>query len=336
MGIAGHASSGVIRSRVAPALALYLLAPLVAEYLLGDFPLTALPFLIILAPVYGGAALLIREATRRAGRGWPTILLLALAFGLLLEGVVNQSLFNPDYAHAHLLDRGFIPALGIAGPWTLYVLTLHTVWSISVPILLVEEFTGEERTRPWLSRWGLGLVTILLVVAARLTAAFTERTYDFRASIVQLAAVVLLAAILVGTAFFMPRRRPAASNATAPSAWAVFAAAFVAASLFIGSFTYLPTWAVITLDLVLYGGMLLAVSRWSSRLGWGRRHRVALGTGALLTYAWHSFVTRPVVPASPGLSLVSHVVFAAAALSLLVLEVRALTSERHEREPAPA
>jgi hypothetical protein len=75
-----------------------------------------LPLLFVLAPVYGGAALLIREVTRRAGRGWPTILLLALAFGLLLEGVVNQSLFNPEYAHAHLLDRGFLPALGIAVP----------------------------------------------------------------------------------------------------------------------------------------------------------------------------------------------------------------------------
>jgi hypothetical protein len=72
--------------RVAPALGLYLLAPLVAEYLLGDFPLTRLPLLFVLAPVYGRAALLIREATRRAVRGWPTILLLALAFGLLLEG----------------------------------------------------------------------------------------------------------------------------------------------------------------------------------------------------------------------------------------------------------
>jgi manganese transport protein len=69
---------------------LYLLAPLVAEYLLGDFPVTRLPLLFVLAPVYGGAALLIREVTRRAGRGWPTILLLALAFGLLLEGVVGR------------------------------------------------------------------------------------------------------------------------------------------------------------------------------------------------------------------------------------------------------
>ncbi len=65
-----------------PAIALYFLAPLVAEYLLGDFPLTYLPLLLLLAPMYGGGALLIREVTRRLGRGWPTMMVLALAYGV--------------------------------------------------------------------------------------------------------------------------------------------------------------------------------------------------------------------------------------------------------------
>jgi hypothetical protein len=51
------------------ALTLFFLAPLVAEYLLGDLPITLLVALIMLAPMYGGGALLIRELTRRAGRG---------------------------------------------------------------------------------------------------------------------------------------------------------------------------------------------------------------------------------------------------------------------------
>ncbi|MER7505258.1 hypothetical protein AB0L05_17335 [Nonomuraea pusilla] len=42
--------------RILPALGLALLSPLVAEFLLGDFPLTHLPFLVMLAPTYGGAA----------------------------------------------------------------------------------------------------------------------------------------------------------------------------------------------------------------------------------------------------------------------------------------
>jgi hypothetical protein len=66
-----------------------------------------------MAPMYGGGALVIREAVRRAGRGWPSILALGLAYGVLEEGLVTQSLFNRDYAGLRLLDPAYIPALGI-------------------------------------------------------------------------------------------------------------------------------------------------------------------------------------------------------------------------------
>jgi hypothetical protein len=36
-----------------PAIALYFLAPLVAEFLLGDFSLTYLPLVLVFAPMYG-------------------------------------------------------------------------------------------------------------------------------------------------------------------------------------------------------------------------------------------------------------------------------------------
>ena len=132
--------------RVAPAIVLFFLAPWVAEFLLGDFPITWLPLILVLAGMYGGGALLIREVARRTGRGWPTIVLLALAYGVLEEGVTTMSLFNPGYVGAHLLDQGYLPALGIAVPWTIFVLGLHTVWSISVPIALVEQGTRRRAT----------------------------------------------------------------------------------------------------------------------------------------------------------------------------------------------
>jgi hypothetical protein len=50
--------------------------------------------LAALAPMYGGGALLIREIVRRKGRGWPSIILLALAYGILGEGIATESLFN--------------------------------------------------------------------------------------------------------------------------------------------------------------------------------------------------------------------------------------------------
>lgn len=82
-------------------------------------------------------------------------------------------------------------------------------------------------------------------------------------------------------------------------------------------------------DVALLAGTALAVTRWSARPGWGRLHRLALGAAGLLTYAWHAFLTGPLVPASPGLVLVSHVVFALGAVVLVAVEIRA--ARRTER-----
>src|SRR4029453_16303028 len=55
-------------SRMAPVLLLLLVAPLVAEFLLGDVSLALLGALVVFIPLYGG--------------GWPAIVVLAAAFGV--------------------------------------------------------------------------------------------------------------------------------------------------------------------------------------------------------------------------------------------------------------
>ena len=74
--------SEVRRRGIWPALGLLFVAPLVAEFLLGNLPIKLLPALVVLAPMYGGGALLIREAVRRTGRGWPSVLLLGMAYAI--------------------------------------------------------------------------------------------------------------------------------------------------------------------------------------------------------------------------------------------------------------
>jgi hypothetical protein len=128
------------RGNIAAVITLLFVTPLVAEYLLGDLPLKLLPALIVLAPAYGGGAVLIRESARRMGRGWPTMLILGVAYTLIAEGLVTQSLFNHDYLkmHMQLLDHAYIPAVGIGGWWTLFMFNLHTFWSMGVSIALLE------------------------------------------------------------------------------------------------------------------------------------------------------------------------------------------------------
>jgi len=81
--------------RIAPALGLFILSPVVGEFLLGNVSIDALPIGLVMSPMYGGGAVIIREVARRAGKGWPTMFLLALASAAIEEGLVCQTLFNP-------------------------------------------------------------------------------------------------------------------------------------------------------------------------------------------------------------------------------------------------
>ncbi|MEV6152315.1 hypothetical protein AB0L53_18410 [Nonomuraea sp. NPDC052129] len=315
--------------RILPAFGLALLSPLVAEFLLGDFPLTSLHFLVLLAPTYGGAALLIREVARRAGIGWPGIVLMSLAYGVFEEGIMTMSLFNPNYAGQRLLDPGFVPALGIGVPWTLFVLALHTVWSMSVPIALTEELTGARRTTPWLGKIGLTVTAVLAVLGAALTTVFSYMNGHFLASVPQLVAIVVIVVALVVLAFRLPRRTNVHRAAEAPAPWLVLVVTLVAGVLFEAPNVLLGDQVGLGITLLagVEVGMTALALFWSARRGWDGRHRMALAGGALLTYVWHAFFSGPVVPATPLINLVSHIVFGLGALVLLAFAVRRVAAD---------
>jgi hypothetical protein len=83
---AGHERLADRSWRVGPVVGLFLLAPLVGEYLLGNVSIVEIWALPVLALLYGSGAILIREVARRTGRGWPTMLVLGLAYGLIEAG----------------------------------------------------------------------------------------------------------------------------------------------------------------------------------------------------------------------------------------------------------
>src|SRR6266700_2659100 len=159
--------------RRAPALVLFFMAPVIAEFVIGDLSLRQAGALVVLAPIYGGGAILIREVVRRRGGGWPALLALALAYGVVEEGLLTQSLFNTHYLGLRLLAYGYVPALGISPVWTVFVLTIHVVWSISIPMALTETIFRERGSRPWLGIPGLVVAGVLYVLGAIGTLAFS-------------------------------------------------------------------------------------------------------------------------------------------------------------------
>jgi len=278
--------------RLAPALWLLMLASFIAEFLLGDFSFRSLGFLLVFLPLYGGGALLIREVVRRTHRGWPSIVLLAVAYALIEEGFATQSLFNPNYAGQHLLAYGYVPLLGTSPVWSLFVLSIHVVWSISTPILIAEGLAGDRRTTPWLGRVGLAIVAVLYIVGCTLTTLFTLGMSHFVASAPQFVAVALLVVVLVAAAFLgfrgaAPQRRPG----SVPAPWLAGLVVLVLASAFMvveyaAPSRGLPA-AITVLGMaacqVIAGALIVT---WSRVEGWGPSHYLAIATGTVLTYGW--------------------------------------------------
>jgi hypothetical protein len=325
-------------SRCLPAaIGLVALAPLVAEFLLGDLPIKLLPALIVLAPFYGGGALLIREITRRAGRGWPTIWLLALAYGIIEEAFTTQTLFNPNYMHLnlHLLDSAYIPALGIGAWWTIFVLALHTVWSISVPIALIEATVPRRASTPWLGNWGLAVIVVLYLAG---TVAVTSRGFQtdhFLATPAQFAASAAIVVLLVIVGFRLPGPRKAdvaqSGAQSVPSPWLFGFIALAAGSAILLVPKAWDWWAA-AIILALELGVAVLVLYFSRRTGWQPAHKLALAAGAALSYAWHAFIQTPVVGGTGIDVRIGNGVFALGAILLIVFAARRLRAATQRRE----
>jgi hypothetical protein len=318
----------VVIKRIAPAIGLFFLAPLVAEFLLGDLPINMLGVLLILAPLYGGGALLVREIARRRGLGWPGIFVLALAYAVVEEAFTTQTLFNPNYLHLnlHLLAPAYIPALGIGAWWTLFVLTLHTIWSISTSIALMEAVVPDRSTAPWLGWVGLSVIAVFFTLAAIASTRFEIRQDHFIASKAQFAVSAVVCVVLIGIGLFLRQKPIVRQPAWLPGPWVVGAAALVAGSVFL----IVPNawgWLAVAVYILLYLGMIAFAGIASHRTGWDGRHRFALAAGASLAYAWHAFIQTPAVGTATRVDRIGNVIFAAALLLFLFIAAKRTASQ---------
>jgi hypothetical protein len=281
------------RHRLLMAFGLLLLAPTVGEYLLGNIPISQYGDVLVLVPLYGAGALLIRESARRLGRGWPTIALFAAAYALIEEGPVDQMIFNPGYLDLpSFAGYAEVPGLGISGSLVLWSLALHTVWSICVPIALVEAFDPTP-TVPWLGRVGLTVTALLFVAGCVFLGVVQAHDLHFVGTPAQfVVTTVAIIGLVVAGLLVGPPPAPAVDDAgvRAPHPVVVAAVAFVLTSAYWLS-TSLPVHGVpgVVLGIACFAAAVVLgvwiIRRWSSRPGWDGRHRLALAAGAAATYA---------------------------------------------------
>jgi len=301
-------------------ITLFFVAPLVAEFLLGDLPLKLLPALIMLAPMYGGGAVLIRETVRRTGRGWPSILLLGAAYALIEEGFSTQSLFNHDYLkmHMHLLDPAYISALGIGGWWTLFMLNVHTFWSIGVSIALVEGLVPEAAESPWMGRVGDAVVAVLFLLGVAASTAFQMKKDTFRASHVQFLGIGVVCLVLIFAAFLLPVRSARTKRGFAPSPWLTGSLALVAGLIVMQTSPHLG-WGAFAILLVVDAIFVPLTVLFSERIGWRPVHTFSLAAGGAIAYGLHAFIQQPLIPGSVLMVRIGNVIFLAAAIVVIVV-----------------
>ncbi len=280
-----------------PVLVLIVLAPTIAEILLGDLLFNAnfLPTLLMYVLLYGSGALLIREVASRLHLGWPSIIVLALAYGIIEEGLILQTLFSqhfPGLEHAEAYGR----VLGVGWFWMVSVLGMHAVWSITLPILLTEHLFPRVARRPWLGRVGLALDAIVYLLTVMVMSRFFIAFYHFSASPLALLLAALLAGVFVVLALFLlPRDFAVSGDRGIPVPWMVGLVAFVAGVLFFAlqlvfpAVPAIPPLLPILLYPGLYAGMGWLIWRWATTSGWTDQHALALASGALLTYMLYGF-----------------------------------------------
>lgn len=314
-------SSKSTERHLLPALGLFFLAPLIGEFLLGNLPITWLWALLTLAPLYGGGALLIRETARRLKWGWPSMMVLALAYALIEEAFVTQSLFNPDYVGLRLLDYGYIPSLGISAWWTTFVLGIHTIWSMAVPIALMESLTPQARQTPWLGPLGYIVTAVVFLIGCALTFMFQQE--PFMASPAQFAVSGVIVVVLIVIAAILGRAKREDQRAVSEplNPLLVAGTAFLLGSAFM-SLALVHDTIPASLNVagkiavLLTGGLLL----WngSRRADWSEGHRFAVAAGLLLVYAWYGFVQIPSAgDTNPSIDAIGNAFFAVGALLLL-------------------
>jgi hypothetical protein len=156
--------------RIAPALTLAIMAPLIAEVLPGATRLSALFVFPIEMMVWGGGAVMIRELVRRDNLGWANMLCLALCLAIAEEWLIQQTSVAPLVVQ--IQGAEYARAWGINYVYFLWAAVYEVVLVVFLPVMLVEMLFPSRRHARWLNTAGW-VVHLLLFALGSFFAWFT-------------------------------------------------------------------------------------------------------------------------------------------------------------------
>ena len=167
-----------MKKAIPPALALWFLTPILAELLSGSTPLNEYlnPFIIVIfGMLYGSGAILIRELILHWKKGWVSLLLLGMAYGIYEEGLMVRSFFDPNWVDLDNLGI-YGRVFGVNWVWSEHLTIFHALISIAASIAFVEMLYPDKRGESWIGT--RGLLWNVLAFAASLAIGALLNPYD--------------------------------------------------------------------------------------------------------------------------------------------------------------
>ena len=271
--------------RKAPVWTLFFLAPVIGELVSGSAPPDEFfnPFsMLLLSALYGSGALLARELSLSWGKRWPSIFVLGLAYGIVEEGLMVKSFFDPSWMDLGLLGV-YGRALGVNWVWSLFLSIYHAVFSISIPIYLTELIFPAAKDERWLTRRGVWGYALLLT--ADVLFGFLLLT-TYRPPFLPYVGAVILVALLGWQAKRMPLRWwTVQKGRVRKTIWFFLTGAVGSFGLFLANWLLPDQGAPVLLTLGVCAALPFAIRtvvRWLSGDGaWGERQRLALVSGGM-------------------------------------------------------
>ncbi|MFB9660218.1 hypothetical protein ACFQS3_10665 [Glycomyces mayteni] len=291
------------RGRIKAAWTLVILAPVCAEL---TFTAVAVPqtwiALPLLLPMYGAGVLLVREAVVRAGGGWPSLLLLGLAYELAEDGLGLQALTSPSMYDA---AEWSLRVLGFNVTYWLAQVGIHVVFSVLIPVLLMDMLFPRHRSRPYLRTGGLvatAAFALLGVAGLRYGIAATQDPGYQAPTVALIAFVAVIAALAVLALRVLPRRsrsaapvapvvslapRPVGVGAFGAAATIVFLGLLMPAGLRPGGPVFgdaVPLALPVAGSLATGAVTIWLLRRWTADPAWSDAHRLWLVGGAMAAH----------------------------------------------------
>ncbi len=265
---------------------MFILSPIIGELLSGSSP--PMEFfnpigLIFLLFLYGGGAIIIRELALRWHKSWPSILVMGAAYGIVEEGLMVKSFFNPNWMDVGILGS-YGRWLGINWAWTVELIIFHAVFSITIAILLVTLAYPERSSQPWVGRRTFYALCTLLTATVAI-GYFLLEPYPVPPALYLLA--LLGVAILMTIARWLPNPmfKPKAVTPPKPRWFAVI-------GLIWGTTFFVIAWIVpetgthplIMILLMIFSVVALAavlLKMTGNGTAWSDTHKLALAAGTL-------------------------------------------------------